>query len=75
MASAIYLNLTPTQIKILREQAIDWALSHGLILLKQVRIDWALSHGLILRANSNPSSTTVHDPNSLFQPLFPKSLN
>ncbi|CAG8502243.1 4050_t:CDS:2 [Dentiscutata heterogama] len=56
MTSAEYLKISPTNLKILKEQAIDWALSHG----------------LVIRTNSNSTSTTVHAPISLFPSPFPK---
>ncbi|RIB29603.1 hypothetical protein C2G38_2154991 [Gigaspora rosea] len=72
ISSAIPINLyAEIEHKLLREQARDWALSHGLY-REQERIYWALSNALILRANFNLSSTTVHAPNSLFQLPFPK---
>ncbi|CAG8688162.1 24243_t:CDS:10 [Cetraspora pellucida] len=51
-----YLEISPTSLEFLKEQAIDWALSHG----------------LIIRSNSNFSSTVVHAPISLFPSPFPK---
>ncbi|RIB03504.1 glutathione synthase [Gigaspora rosea] len=56
MTNVEYLEISPTNLSILKEQAIDWALSHG----------------LVIRTNSNLSSTTVHAPISLFPSPFPK---
>ncbi|CAG8495804.1 5893_t:CDS:2 [Racocetra fulgida] len=56
MKNIEYLEISPTNLESLKEQATDWALSHG----------------LVVRSNSNHSSTTVHAPISLFPSPFPK---